>query len=152
MNNSTQAQKGFQTFVLTLSVSLIIFSVIYYFVTNSNRTPDITTSVTEEVYTKDTPDSEDEASSGADTVFGKLASQEMDVPRRAVLSGATEETVNSPDETEETTESTVPNGGVVSITFGLFSSVLFLLFAAWMIGRNTKGAALVRFENQFIRD
>lgn len=33
--NSESAQKGFKTFILTLSISLILFSALYYFITNA---------------------------------------------------------------------------------------------------------------------
>ena len=37
MNANEQAQKGFKTFILTLSISLIVFSVIYYLISNNSN-------------------------------------------------------------------------------------------------------------------
>src|SRR4030042_4042044 len=112
MNNSTQAQKGFQTFILTLSVSLIIFSVIYYFVTNLNKTPDISEDINKDVTKEEVISYEKEQQAVDESpVFRKLAEQDMETPRRAVLAGATQGGGSGGN--DETTQSTpVPTSGV----------------------------------------
>jgi hypothetical protein len=158
MNNSTQAQKGFQTFVLTLSVSLILFSVIYYFVTNLGATPGISKDITE-----DTTVTQEAASSEEPSVFKRIADSGVD--SGAVLAGA-----DSPDGTGdgtgpvdtpdygasaplETTESTqVPDTGVVGITLGLLTSLALFGFVVWYMRQGPRRLALTKFENRLLQD
>lgn len=147
MNNSTQAQKGFKTFLLTLSVSLIIFSVIYYVITNTSAQTDslpkdvvgaVTESPKQEV--PETPEN------SADTVFGKLAAQPMNVDSKAVLAGADVQTTST---TQSTTS--VPETGVVGITFGLITSGLLFVLATLVIAKDPRRLAINSFEKRTIR-
>jgi hypothetical protein len=149
MNNSTQAQKGFKTFLLTLSVSLIIFSVIYYVITNSSiqneALPEDVLGVVTDTPKAETPEAPKDTS---DTVFGKLAAQPMNVDSKAVLAGSTVET-----ETTSTTQSTtsVPETGVVGITFGLITSGLLFILATMVIAKDPRRIAMNSFEKRTIR-
>ena len=144
MNNSTQAQKGLKTFLLTLSVSLIIFSVIYYFITNSSSSngdlsPDLGT--TKEEQKKEVTQAPQE------TVFSELAAKRMDnIQGQAVLAGAT----TSPSEGTQSTTS-VPVTGVVGITFGLFSAALMFIFGMFVSARDPRKLAISSFEKKTIR-
>ncbi len=148
MNNSTQAQKGFKTFLLTLSVSLIIFSVIYYVITNSStRTEslpkDVVGSVTEtqKEQVAPTPDKKEDEST-----FGKLAYQQVNVESRAVLAGATVSTSS----TSQTTTS-VPQTGMVGVTFGLVTSGLLFILAMTMISKDPRRLAMNSFERKTLK-
>jgi hypothetical protein len=158
MNNSVQAQKGFRTFILTLSVSLIVFSVIYYFVSSVDNTPDIRSPVSEEL---SVGASNDPVGGEAPLAFASLVAGTDDsaaVP--VVLSGATEnldeesyyEDPSYSDYVQEGTESTVPDGGVLSVTVGLISSIVLFLAGSWVIQRGPRNFALNRFEHQFIEE
>lgn len=148
MNNSTQAQKGFKTFLLTLSVSLIIFSVIYYVITNTSvqnesLPNDVVGSVVntpQEVAAQETPTENDS------TVFGKLANQPMNVESKAVLAGSTVETTGT---TQSTTS--VPATGVVGITFGLITSGLLFILATTVIAKDPRKLAINAFEKRTIK-
>lgn len=77
MNSSTQAQKGFKTFILTLVVSLVVFSAIYY------------------VVNSDSPSSVDTADKTTTVIDSKTDSARTstlgDVSQRTKPYGATEE-------------------------------------------------------------
>lgn len=143
MNQAEQAQKGFKTFIITLSISLIVFSAVYYFITNSSSisaTPDIES---DSQMTK----TEDDINKTADasTVFGTLASKKnIGVQPQAVLAGS--------DIAVEPTQSTgTPQGGVVSITIGLIVSVAIFLFGMFVIANDPRRMAIRNFEDKFTR-
>ena len=144
MNQAEQAQKGFKTFILTLSISLIVFSAVYYFITNSSSisaTPDIES---DNQMTR----SEDSANKTADAsnVFGTLANQKItDVQPQAVLAGS--------DVATQPTQSTgTPGGGIVSITIGLIVSIAIFLFGMFVIANDPRRMAIRNFEDKFTRD
>lgn len=141
MNQAEQAQKGFKTFILTLSISLIVFSAVYYFITNSSAisaTPDIE-SDSQMTKSKEPADKTAEAT----TVFGSLAAQKItDVQPQAVLAGS--------DVASEPTQSTgTPQGGVVSITVGLITSIAIFLFGMFVIANDPRRTAIRSFEDKF---
>lgn len=163
MSQAEQAQKGFKTFILTLSISLIVFSAVYYIITNgavTSSTPDI------ESQDKVTENTE------GDTVFGKLASQKIDTQSQAVLA-ATSDNTNT-DETyyladsgnvntnataltasttkEPTQASGTPNGGVTSITMGLIVSTAIFLFGMYVIAKDPRRLAIKGFEKRVTQD
>ena len=144
MNNSQQAQKGFKTFVLTLSVSLIVFSVIYYFLTSTTQ-----------------PNDSEQANAGLKgqvqepkkttmktepTLFGKLAKEQVESSGKAVLAGAT----SSPETTQSTT--TVPVTGMFGITVGLAASLVIFLTGLLVILKNPRKIALSGFEKRVTKD
>lgn len=142
MSQAEQAQKGFKTFILTLAISLIVFSAIYYFITNassSSSAPDIES--TDKVSQNVTPST----NGSQDTPFSKLAAQRVtDVQPQVVLAAAT---------TAEPTQSTgTPNGGVESITLGLITSVAIFLFGMYVIAKDPRRMALREFENKITKN
>lgn len=158
MNNSVQAQKGFKTFLLTLSISLIVFSVIYYIITSttSNTAMDLSPNIESDSTAMVSQDDSGEVagvssdrSSGVDssapTAFGALAAQKIDVPQRQVLGGAV---------TAQTTQSTtaVPDGGSFEITMGLLFSTLAFVLGMTLVAKDPRKMALNGFEQDFIRE
>lgn len=147
----TQSTKGLSTFVLTLSISLIVFSAIYYFMTTKTSVSeydDFNVGVVNETEPESTPLTEkntDEESS----VFGKLASSSPDSYSGQVLAGtdAVESEVPSevPAEVSETTQSNLETG-VTSITFGLISALALFISGMVFIHKGPRKAALNTFE------
>lgn len=166
MNNNTN-QKGFKTFVLTLSISLIVFSIIYYFVSESQLVNDEivledSQSKMQSMNAKEEPKSE----------FKQLADAKIQVPERAVLAGATtvggEEiptattkttttpttpttttsTTSKTTEVSETTQAAVPQTGVTEVTLGLMFSALAFLAGIIVISKNPRHLALESFEKK----
>ncbi|NMB70020.1 hypothetical protein GYA27_02355 [candidate division WWE3 bacterium] len=147
MNNSTQAQKGFKTFLLTLSVSLIIFSVIYYVITNtSSQNESLPKDVLGAVVENSQDSAKQDPKDAEDTVFGKLASQPMNVDSKAVLAGSDFQTTGT---TQSTTS--VPQTGVVGITFGLITSGLLFILATTVIAKDPRKLAITSFEKRTIK-
>ncbi len=174
MNNSNVAKNGFKTFILTLSVSLIVFSTIYYIVTSrggsdkfeastsqvSYAAPEVTPSIAPT--TEPVADATKAAVKGASTVaaavtptpaptastFGQLADAKVvakpQIAKGTVLAGAT---VN----TKQTTQSTSPNTGVVEITAGLFISLALFLVGFYVVFLNPRKMALMDFEKSVIK-
>jgi uncharacterized membrane protein len=156
MSQAEQAQKGFKTFILTLSLSLIVFSAVYYVITTGstgNSVPDI--------------ESSNNTSATPDTVFGALASQKVtDVQPQSVL--AAEDGLDSLSDTliadgttgmgtqeltSEPTQATgTPQGGVTSITMGLLTSLAMFMYGLFVISRDPRRLALKTFENRVTRD
>lgn len=140
-----QAQKGFKTFILTLSVSLIIFSIIYYFISDTQsvsgsdiaeETPTVKAAVTEEIKEEE-------------TVFGKIASAPVTSTSRAVLAnGVTSPGTTSPTVTETTTA--VPSTGVTQLTWGFFISLISFLVGFFVISKNPRGLAIQHFEKKML--
>jgi hypothetical protein len=140
MNQAEQAQKGFKTFILTLSISLIVFSAVYYFITNSSSisvTPDI------ESDTQVTSDKPLDKTADSSNVFGTLANQKItNVQPQAVLAAT--------DTAMEPTQATgTPNGGVESITIGLIVSVAIFMFGMYVIANDPRRLAIKSFEDKF---
>jgi hypothetical protein len=145
MNKNDQMKKGFKTFLLTLSVSLIVFSVVYYVITNSSSsaTPYGGVGLNPDIESQDKPEDAPQAAT-PDTIFNTLASQKMDVPGSAVLAAT---------DTNQTTQSTgTPDGGVTSITIGLVVSVAVFLLGLFIISKDPRKAALMGFEKHARRD
>lgn len=139
-----QAQKGFKTFLLTLSVSLIIFSVLYYVITSTSNETDLSADVEAEVDTSVSMKTENQPE--AETVFGQLAAKQTET-NRAVLAGAA-----TADATEETTESTVPDSGIVGVTAGLIMSAVAFVVAVFVIAKDPRKLALSSFERSVLKD
>lgn len=155
--NSESAKNGFKTFILTLSVSLVVFSVIYYVITNfSDKTAsssEYRASVVQEVSQQEEQpqDSQQQpAVAGAetekkDTVFGALADSTISQePKGVVLAGSTVAT--------QTTQSTVPDTGLAGITVGLFSSLFVFALGIFYVARNPRKVALSEFEREVLKD
>jgi hypothetical protein len=141
MNNSTIAKNGFKTFILTLAVSLVVFSVIYYIQT------DVSTKVNIESSDKVSQTKEKnskEVSSAADSrVFKTIADEKTQASERAVLGGAT---------TKETTQSTVPATGITEITYAFVVSLGLILFGVYLFVYEPRRKALLDFERRVKKD
>ncbi|EKD95153.1 MAG: hypothetical protein ACD_25C00050G0004 [uncultured bacterium] len=170
--NSDSAKSGFKTFILTLSISLIVFSVVYYLVTNTGAgdssapyqasiAPVTTGSLpsdalaletgTEQVAGVSDTSSDSSTFSTDSSVFGEIVDKPVGavtVNAGVVLAGAT----SSP--TTQTTGSgaAVPETGVVGITAGLLVSLVFFLTGMYYIASNPRKSALGGFEKKILKD
>ena len=154
MNSNAQAQKGFKTFILTLVISLVVFSAIYYII-NSDSTTETNYTAPKEEKLPVQANSSMETSTLGDTstrsVFGELAAteaEEYDVQPKQVLAGA--ETYQ--EDTVETSQSTVPVTGFFGPTFGLVVSLFTLGIGAYLIFLGPRKTALASFEKNVIKD
>lgn len=156
--NSESAKNGFKTFILTLSASLVVFSAIYYVITNSSDktagSAEYRSSVVQEAPQREVQtqaqDPQQPAVVGAettkkDTVFGTLAdSTPPQEYKGVVLAGSTVAT--------QTTQSTVPDTGLAGITVGLFSSLFVFALGIFYVARNPRKVALSEFEKEILKD
>jgi len=182
MNSKEQAKKGFKTFILTLVISLVIFSGIYY-VINSEQDDDYYgdynkveekvdvlgseagaggTNEVDKVSERDTTEDE--------SVFADLAEQKMDEEQgRQVLAGSdsvdTTSTIDTTtiidttvvadttiDTTAEVAQTTVPDTGVSGPTVGVVLTLIILGFAAYIMFLGPRNVALHNFEKDFLDD
>ncbi len=162
MTTSQQAKSGLKTFILTFVGSLLVFGAFYYLVSDPSESVSIEGegSGSETLgYTKtadpDTATADVQGiSDGADVVqaqvaaaeevespFGLLAQQNVDVQPRVVLAGAT-----------ESTQSSVPNTGITSVTVGLVLSLTLFAFFAYLIFLNPRKYALSKFEHDVTKE
>jgi ABC-type anion transport system duplicated permease subunit len=142
---NTQAQKGFRTFVLTLSISLIVFSIIYYFVSESQTQ----VSSEEKKSVAELNVNKNEETS----VFQKIAAVPVAATSKAVLAGTdtTADDTTTTDETDETTTPT-PETGATSVTIGFFASLLAFAGGLFVIWKNPRALALLGFEKRVLKD
>ncbi len=142
MNNS-QGKNGFKTFVVTLGLSLAVFGTAYYLITESTSEVDIEKEAAEISLRKS---QEEVASYTAEqaTAFEKLVSQEMDVPGKAVLAGAT-----STDETTQATQ--VPETGS-NTAYALLASLTALTLGGYMFVYGPRRLALSGFEKKVLKN
>ncbi|KKS21063.1 MAG: hypothetical protein UU80_C0035G0003 [candidate division WWE3 bacterium GW2011_GWA1_41_8] len=139
MNNSTQAKNGFKSFILTLSISLAVFGLIYYLATYSTQS-----NVDIEDMTPAQAETSTELSANTnmgqvvrESVFEDLKDQEVNVPKREVLAG-----------TDEVTESTVPETGSTEITISLLLSVIIAALGGYLLFIGPRKKALDNFERR----
>jgi hypothetical protein len=146
MNNSESAKKGFRTFLLTLSISLMVFSAIYYALTNyqgdksseSQTVAVANTDRTQEVNVQGAKDAKEAVVAGeTGSVFAELAKKKPEAKVQQVLAGAT----SAP----QTTQS-VPDTGAVEITIGLVLSLVFFVAGMAIVAMNPRKLALRSFE------
>lgn len=154
----TQSTKGLSTFVLTLSISLIVFSAIYYFMTTKTSVSeydDFNVGVVNEIEPEEsepTPLTEKNTDKES-SVFGKLADSSPDSYSGQVLAGTdavesevpTEVPAEVPAEVSETTQSNLETG-VTSITFGLISALALFISGMVFIHKGPRKVALNTFE------
>lgn len=178
-NTKIEVQNGFKTFVLTLSISLIVFSVAYFMLSNESYDDlsalqqaneylentdqgDLLAYSEDEIITIESDPSYDgtkeniESLDGSDsketqTVFGKLASTKIDVNSRAVLAGAEESEGNSTTLQTQTTTAPVPDAGVTEMTWGLVLSMIAFLLGFIVISKDPRNIALKSFEKDMMR-
>ncbi len=166
MNSNTQAQKGFKTFILTLAISLAVFSAIYYVINSETDTtrqvplaqeilssPEAKTTNTGSETLGETSERPEEPEV---SVFGDLANRRIGGPQPgegAVLAGAeTGEavTTTTPDLAPETTESTVPDTGVSGPTIGIFLTLIILSLVIYIYFVGPRKIALSSFEKDVL--
>ncbi len=154
MNTSEQAKKGFKTFLITLSVSLVLFSFVYYVVTDSRdefniEDTDSVSATTETIASPEvagTTDMKQEdtkvavGSSNPESLFGEINKMKDSPKQRTVLAGAT-----------QTSQSSVPETGVDSITYALIGSSLLLGIGVFIYMYGPRRIAIRSFEKEVIR-
>lgn len=143
MNNTYQAKNGFKTFLLTLVISLSVFGVVYYVTSYPSYRIDI------DSHTGGSPEEVEvlSDSSSATSPFAQLTKEEVSTPKRVVLAGSTVSSGTSP---QETTQSTVPDTGVISMTISLFISLVILFAGVYYIYLGPHKLALKSFENKIL--
>lgn len=130
MYSEQQAKNGFKTFVVTLSVSLLLFGALYYLITGFSQEIDIEGSSTPVAYntapaTNTYYNASNENVKGTTTtVFSTIADKPVNARPATVLASATT--------AAESTESTVPNTGSNTLlgtimAVGSFSAALYVL-------------------------
>jgi hypothetical protein len=149
-----QSKKGLSTFILTLSISLIIFSAVYYFMTGGLDRENSTFDYGSGTSGVEENDSEVQGNSSSEegTVFGKIADADPNSYPRQVLAGAdeyVEEEITEEMPVTETTQSD-PNldTGITSVTLGLLSSLVLFVSAMIFVYKNPRKAALTSFEKK----
>lgn len=174
MNSNKQAAKGFKTFLLTLVISLAVFSAIY-FIINTEQEEETSLVDRRSETTLDTPYTkrgsvetktlgegdvrEEPAVEEQASVFEQLANQKMDdVAQRQVLaeSDTTDTTamvaMENTDDTTEVAQSTVPDTGVSRPTIGVVLTLVILGFAAYIMFIGPRNIALYNFEKDVMDD
>jgi hypothetical protein len=156
MNYETQAQNGFKTFIITLGVSLIAFSAVYYLVSDVSGNVDIE-SKSEKAVVVQTPKQEvagttvqSQTNSGTQlaaqtptqpSIFNEIAQKPINAKPvvTSVLGAAT-----------ETTQSTVPNTG--SETFvGTMLAGAFFSIALYLLVVGPRKLAIEGFESEMLK-
>lgn len=153
MNTTTQAQKGFKTFILTLVVSLLVFSAVYYFINSDTSSVGQSDSYSD-VSFNEQPVENEEATLGdtsermgvsEESVFEELANEKLNISPPEVLAGAD-------DATTETPEATVPVTGISGPTSGIILATIILGFAAYLIYIGPRSFALASFEKKVLEE
>jgi hypothetical protein len=137
MNNNTQSKNGFATFLATLVISLAVFGVIYYLITDFSDTVDIEKNAANEI-----------AAAEEHSAFGELSRQKVKVPQKAVLSGADESTEDPPEATESTVPDTGSSGMFVAATIASITLVAGIAY----IMKGPRKLALSEFENKVLQE
>jgi hypothetical protein len=146
-----QAKKGLSTFVLTLSISLIVFSTIYYFMTTgSSDSDDMTNSVGMVNSTDAGKEPAVQGDSSQSTIFGDIASTDPDTTYRQVLAGSDDATTEEGTTvTNQTTQSNSNlNTGVTSITVGLIFALVLFISTLVFVSKDPRKIALSTFERK----
>jgi hypothetical protein len=147
MNNSESAKKGFKTFILTLSISLMVFSAVYYILSSYGTDTGMSgvqdnevanAMITEKKESPGVQGAKDEK-----TVFGEIVNKkplDKTLEVQAVLAGAT----SAPETTQSTTA--VPGTGYTEMTIGLILSLILFIGAMIYNLMNPRKMALSKFE------
>lgn len=163
MNKELQAKNGFKTFIVTLSVSLVIFSAIYYLITDSTGNVDIessdpvafevkgasTESVFKDISTKPThadPAVLQAADTTEDTT-GDAMEEDAMVDDTTTGTDATDNTAME----EEVEEATVPDTGSETLV-GTMMALGFFAAAVYMILAGPRKLAIAEFENKISKE
>jgi len=146
MNNSESAQKGFKTFILTLSISLLLFSAVYYAL--STYSPENKSTQSQAAVAKETPVASVQGASTAKveskdaSVFAEISKKKPQVKSPAVLSGTTQSTQST---------TAVPTTGALGITVGLALSLSLFIGAMIFTSMNPRRIALRGFEREVLK-
>jgi hypothetical protein len=181
MNSKTQAQKGFKTFILTLAISLAVFSGIYYIINSEDENAQVVTtpesntanvldakvegSVAEE---SDTLGEQSDRSKEEDSVFADLAgtknvalgeeeesAADTDADAKPVVKAASSKkpgNVLAGADVGETTESTVPDTGIAGPTTGIILTLVILSLVIYIYFVGPRKLALSSFEKDLLDD
>ena len=143
MYNEQQAKNGFKTFIVTLSVSLLLFGALYYVITDFSDKVDIESSTTEAKNTL-SYNSPEVKGTASYSVFGEMTNNTVNEKSGVVLAETTE-TDTTTTETEESTSATVPDTGSEQIA-GMVLAVGSLSMAAYVLLVGPRKLALSAFE------
>ncbi len=151
-----QAKKGLSTFILTLSISLIVFSTIYYFMTSTSDSdyedssvPSIISNVNSGDPVQKIDESPEVAGDSTErSVFEEIANVNPNTKSRQVLAGADETVPTTTTVRETTTSDPNLNTGITSITFGLFFALFLFLYSIIFVYKNPRKLALNSFEKR----
>lgn len=139
-----QAKNGFKTFIITLSVSLIVFSALYYLINVSvSRKVDIEQN--ESVVGSVLPASTEAKveTPKKETVFGPIANTKVASQPKVVLAGSTTQT------TQSTTP--VPVTGSTEMTYALLISSVIISLGTFMYLAGPRKAAIASFEKDVLK-
>ncbi len=143
MYTEQQAKSGFKTFVVTLSVSLLLFGALYYLITGFSQEIDIEDSSatfdggkTTVVYNAADASEEVMGATTQSSVFGEIAEAPVDAQPATVLAAG---------DVAETTESTVPATGSNTL-LGITMAVASFSAAAYVLLIGPRKLALSGFE------
>lgn len=154
-----QAKNGFKTFIITLSVSLVIFSSVYYLLGNFTDKVDIEDfDVDNKVAVKENKVKGTPSENLDENPFEKLNNTSpqvlagIDETEESTGTTTTDTTTaTTTDETEESTESAVPETGSTTL-IGSILSIGFFSLALFVILSGPRKTALSKFENSMLRD
>ena len=156
MNNGESAKKGFRTFILTLSVSLIVFSAVFYVLTTYSSDKNPVRSTGTEVAVEQNVVGNEAANvqgakderEGEKTVFGDIVSKKPTTKPQEVLAGAT--SAPSAQSAPQSTSS-VPETGYTEMTIGLLLSLALFVGAMIYNSKNPRKMALSSFEKDVLK-
>lgn len=180
MNSKTQAQKGFKTFILTLAISLAVFSGIYYVINVEDEegvlrtTPENESASVLDARVDDTVADNSETlgeqsareEEETESVFAELAGQqnvgvgeeepEEEAESTPVVKAANSEkksgAVLAGADVGETTESTVPDTGIAGPTTGIILTLVILSLVIYIYFVGPRNLALSSFEKDLLDD
>jgi hypothetical protein len=148
MNYETQAQNGFKTFLVTLVVSLVAFSAIYYLVSDSSGNVDIESNSEQAIVQTPNQKVADNSNLQPETqpsVFEEISKKPVSDSAMIAYSNA-----NVLGVADETSESTVPNTG--SETFaGTLAALAFFAVALYLLVIGPRKLAIEGFESEMLK-
>ncbi len=159
-NNSyslkSQQTKGLSTFVLTLSISLIVFSAAYYLMTyRSDKSDSFSDPSSANVVVKEdeqgAPVTDSSVVRSEDkTVFGSIANAKPNASYKQVLAGTdattSDDEVATTTAVQQTTTSANLETGVTRVTVGLILSLVLFAFTMIFVYKDPRKVALGAFE------
>lgn len=149
MNNNYQAKNGFKTFIITLSVSIFVFSSIYYLVAQGFNKDTTETSIE----AAPTTTTQVQQNLTGDSVFGEISKKSMENVTPQVAGASDEKPqVLAGSDVNETTQSTVPDTGsnTMFVAFVIAMSAIALGAYVFLIG--PRKFALGSFEKRVIKE